>query len=153
MRWGAVALLWCVAACGRTPVQERLPDVRLPTASAQAGAELSSCPTPKCLTVYVAPWCGYCRAATPRLIDLRAYLLGRGVTTRFVVGKDRLDALRRYAADFGPDALLDPDDAVAVNGVPHFFVSTQDGVIIKEISGLPWGDYSTPEFAAFFGLP
>jgi thiol-disulfide isomerase/thioredoxin len=142
-----------LAACGASDTRERLSDIRLPTASAQAGDSLAKCPTAKCLTIYVAPWCGYCRAATPQLIKLRAYLKDNGVTTRFVVGKDRPETLRNYAREFGPDTLLDTEDSVFVNGVPHFFVSDRDGVILKETSGMPWGDFPMPDFAAFFGLP
>jgi hypothetical protein len=44
---------------------------------------------------------------------------------------------------------------VAVGGVPHFFVSDEKGVILKEVSGVPAGaaGLSLEEVAAFFGLP
>ena len=142
-----------LAACSRTQVGDKLPDVRLPTFSAQEGSSLASCPTRKCLTAYVAPWCHYCREGTPMLLALRQYLQKQDVSLRFVVGKDRLPALREYAQVFGPDTLLDVDDSLSVEGVPHFFVSDSGGHILKEISGIPAGDYSLEEIASSFGLP
>jgi hypothetical protein len=146
-------LLAGTAACSRSAGGERLPDLRLPTASAQEGPSLRSCPTAKCLIVYVAPWCGYCRAATPMILALRDYLQSRGVTTRIVVGKDRLAVLRDYARDFGPDTLLDPDEAFPVGGVPHFFVTDRAGAVLKEVSGVPSVKIPVEDFAAYFGLP
>lgn len=140
-------------ACSRPGATEKLPDVRLPTVSAALGPSLASCPAKKCLTVYIAPWCGYCRAATPMLIELRKYLRKNQEEMRFIVGRDRLQALRDYARIFGPDTLMDVDDVFSVDGVPHFFVSDSQGTIIKEVSGAPMGDYSLEEIAAYFSLP
>ena len=154
-RAAKLSLLACVllASCSLSEGPEKLPDLRLPTVSAQEGPSLASCPKRKCLTVYLAPWCGYCRQATPRLIELSRYLAQNGVETRFVVGKDSLSALRDYARVFGPDAMLDVDDVLSVGGVPHFFVTEAGGAVLKDVSGVPTGDYSMEEFAAFFGLP
>ena len=149
----ALLLAFLLGACSRPGATEKLPDINLPTVSAKPGPSLASCPERKCLTVYVAPWCGYCRAATPMLIALRRYLRQNQVETRFVVGKDRLASLRDYARVFGPDTLLDVDDAFAVDGVPHFFVSDPHGAILKEVSGMPTGDYPLEEIAGYFGLP
>jgi hypothetical protein len=155
----AVTLLFMVvgllAACSRDEGSDKLPDVRLPTVSAQESPSLASCPARKCLTAYVAPWCHYCRESTPMLIALRGYLGKHGVATRFVVGKDAVEALSRYAQVFGPDTMLDVHDAVEVGGVPHFFVSDDKGVILKDISGVPAGATELPieQVAATFGLP
>ena len=141
------------ASCAKSDERERLPDLRMPTVAAQESPSLASCPTSKCLTAYVAPWCGYCRAATPMLLALRRFLGEHDVTTRFVVGKDQLPALRDYAQVFGPDAMLDVNDSLDIGGVPHFFVSDRNGVILKEISGVPAGQAPIAEIAAVFGLP
>ncbi len=144
-----------LTACARSGEGDRLPDVRLPTYAAQQSSSLSACGARKCLTVYVAPWCHYCRESTPMLLALRDYLGQRGVETRFVVGKDALTALRDYARVFGPGTMLDVHDALEVGGVPHFLVSDDRGFILKEISGIPAGatDLSLEEVAASFGLP
>jgi thiol-disulfide isomerase/thioredoxin len=142
-----------LSACADRGAAEKMPDLRLSNYSAQTGASLAACPTPKCMTAYVAPWCGYCRQSTPILLALREYLKAHGVTTRFVVGKDRLTALRAYAREFGPDTLLDTEDAFSVSGVPHFFVSDDKGMILREVSGVPMGAESIEQFAAAFGLP
>jgi thiol-disulfide isomerase/thioredoxin len=143
------------AACSGDEVAYKLPDVRLPTVSAQESPSLATCPAHKCLTAYVAPWCHYCRESTPMLIALRDYLGKRGVETRFVVGKDAVGALRDYARVFGPGTLLDVHDALEIGGVPHFFVSDDKGLILKEVSGVPAGGADLPleEVAASFGLP
>lgn len=156
MRSAAAALALAaglLAGCSEGAVSERLPDVRLPTLSAQESPSLSSCRAAKCLTVYLAPWCGYCRQSTPMLLALRRFLDGRGVETRIVVGKDSLAALRSYAGEFGPDTLLDAHGVLDVRGVPHFFVTDAKGAILKEVSGVPSGGYSVEEVAGFFGLP
>ena len=145
--------LLALACSGGEAPSQKLPDVRLPTYAAQQAASLASCSMAKCLTVYVAPWCGSCRAATPMLLKLRRYLQDRGVETRFVVGKDEAPALRAYAEIFGPDTQLDIDDSLSVGGVPHFFVSDSSGGIVKEVSGIPMGDFSSADMAAYFGLP
>ncbi len=137
-------------ACSRAGTG--LPDVSLPTL-AGGQTKLASCTAAKCLTVYVAPWCGYCRAATPAIRALRVFLADNGVATRVIVGMDRPDALREYAADFGPDTLLDAGQALSVGGVPHFYVTDASGKLIKEVAGVPSGDVDTRRFAAFFGLP
>lgn len=143
------ALAW--TAC--SPAGKGMSEAELPTLAGSQGARLSSCPTPKCLTVYVAPWCGYCRASTPQIIALREFLKANNVATRIVVGQDRLSSVRDYAREFGPDTLLDPDNAVAVSGgVPHFYVSDSSGALLKDVPGIPQTD-DIRLMASYFGLP
>lgn len=114
---------------------------------------LAACPTGKCLNVYVAPWCGYCRAATPSILKLREYLNAKGVATRIVVGMDRLAAVKDYAQTFGPATGLDPNNSVGVKGgVPHFFVTDKTGRVLKDVPGFPQAG-SIERLAEFFGLP
>jgi hypothetical protein len=148
-RFLVVGLLAALAACSRAPAA--LPTDALPTLEGKS-VSLSSCPTEKCLTVQVAPWCHYCRAATPLLLKLRPYLAERGVTMRFVVGLDKMAALRDYAAVFGPDTALDAKGAVGGSGVPHFMVSDRQGRVIKDVPGMPQLD-TVEDVAAYFGLP
>lgn len=132
-----------------------LPSEPLPTLSTGKTVSLASCPTAKCLTVVVAPWCGYCRSATPHVLALREYLNTRGVTTRVVVGMDKMQNVKDYALEFGPDTLIDPAGQVTANGVPHFFVTDAAGAVLKEVAGVPAGldDLGPRDFASFFGLP
>jgi len=116
-------------------------------------ASLASCPTPKCFTVYVAPWCPYCHASTPSILGLRTFLEDHGVTTRIIVGMDRPEAVRDYAATFGPNTLLDPAGKLDIQGVPHFFVSDHTGRILRNVEGFPVGTGSNQELAGYFGLP
>lgn len=144
-----LALAAALSACSRAP--QGLPSEPLPTVSGGV-VSLAACPTDKCLTVKVAPWCPYCRAATPTLLRLRGYLAQRGVTMRFVVGLDREPAVRDYARKFGPDTVIDLHDAVPTpEGVPHFMVTDRKGTVLKDVPGMPQTD-SLSELAEFFGL-
>lgn len=144
-----------MAACGEGVQKPKagMPDVSLPTLSASAGPSLSSCATSKCFTVYVAPWCGYCRQATPLIIQLRKFLKGRGVDTRVIVGLDGLEPVKEYAAAFGPDTLIDMNDSLHVKGVPHFYVSDGTGKVTKELAGFPSGVDDVERLASIFALP
>ena len=146
----AVALVLFLGACSS---RSEMPDVRLPMLSGKLGVNLASCAAAKCLTVYVAPWCGYCRQATPQILRLRDFLKERGILTRVVVGKDRREALIDNARDFGPETLIDVEDSFDVRGVPHFFVSDGSGRVLKEVAGVPTGVDDIGRFAAYFGLP
>ena len=149
----AAATLSLGACSSEPPAKPYLPPIELAKLAGGAGGSMASCPTEKCLTVYVAPWCGYCRAGTPTMIALRAFLKTKNVATRFVVGMAPLEDVKEYAKEFGPEALLDPDNAMGVRGgVPHFFVSDATGRVLKRVPGLPQtGDVEL--LAAYFGLP
>ncbi|MBI3548739.1 MAG: redoxin family protein [Elusimicrobia bacterium] len=137
-RWRAVLLCGAFAAAGcGVKSASSFETLTLPTASGAKTVALGQCPTPKCLTVFVAPWCGYCRAASPMIRALREHLAKRNVTTRIVVGMDREDSVRGYAAEFGPDTLIDPKGSIHLSGVPHFFASSADGKVFKDVAGAP----------------
>lgn len=132
-----------------------LPRRSLPRLAGKDPLALAECSAKKCLTVYVAPWCGYCRAGTPAIVALREHLRAHDVAVRVVVGMDKEENVRAYAKEFGPETALDPGGAVGVQGgVPHFYVSDGSGRILNEIAGLPQGAMDDPaELAAYFGLP
>ncbi|MBI5208863.1 MAG: TlpA family protein disulfide reductase [Elusimicrobia bacterium] len=116
------------------------------------GSSLAACPTAKCLTVYVAPWCGYCRRATPIIVELQRRLPKDAATLRVVVGMDSMEAVRQYAREFGPDTLLDPEGSFRMNGVPQFLVSDASGRLVKKVPGMPDVE-SAAEMAELLGLP
>lgn len=122
---------------GRGP--EALPEGPLLLAAAAGGTrDWSVCPAAKCLTVYVAPWCGVCRASTAFINAVTAFLNENGVPARVVVGKDSPEAVAAYAADFGPETLLDPEGRVPLaGGVPQFIVTSSDGKVLKRQPGVP----------------
>lgn len=133
----------------------KLPRRLLPRLSGGEPLALADCAAKKCLTVYVAPWCGYCRAGTPAIVALREHLRAHDVPVRVVVGMDREENVRDYAREFGPETALDPGGSVGVQGgVPHFYVSDGSGRILNEIAGLPQDVMNEPaDLAAYFGLP
>jgi len=98
---------------------------------------LQSCATEKCLTVYLSPWCGVCRASTDLIKALRPWLAERGVASRVVIGRDRPDAVEEYAKVFGPDTLIDAAGVVPLRGgVPQFLISDGAGNILKAQPGV-----------------
>lgn len=115
--------------------------------------ELKSCPARRCLTVYIAPWCHYCRSSTPALLALRDYLTPLGVATRFIVGMDKPAALADYASTFGPDTRLDEAGRFVSGGVPHFYVTDNAGRLLKDQAGVPAGEDDPQRLAALLGLP
>ncbi|TBR16776.1 hypothetical protein EPO15_18530 [bacterium] len=134
-----------------------------PVVLASAGGESvtwSSCPAAKCLTVYVAPWCGVCRASTGFLKAFAEAMERAGVPSRVVVGRGEPAAVADYAKAFGPRALLDPEGKVPLaGGVPQFIVTAADGAVLKRQPGVPRiieppiPEADIREVAAFLGLP
>jgi|CXWL01.1.fsa_nt_gi thiol-disulfide isomerase/thioredoxin len=147
----ALAVLLC--ACGGEGVASKLPDVRLPTLGGPLGPSLATCSTEKCLTVLVAPWCGVCHSVAPDIVRLRRHLDSAGVSTRVVVGLAELPQIKEFAAEFGSDALLDPERKMSANGVPLFLVTNRKGEVIKRLAGFPSGRPTPQQLAEFFGLP
>lgn len=128
-------------------------NVDLPRADGGGLVWMAGCPTDKCLTVFVAPWCGFCRAATPAIRALREHLAARGVETRVVVGKDKPEAIREYAVEFGSGTILDLDGEFRfTGGLPHFFVSREGGEVVLDRPGMRAGE-APKSAAARLGLP
>ena len=122
-----------------------LPDLPLPAATAEGTAAGDSparvfCGGSKgCLVVYVAPWCGPCRASLPGDVALAEHVAPMGYETVFVVGMDEEPACLGMARSIGRPARLDTDGrwakAAKVRGVPHFLVTTPGGKIVKRQAG------------------
>ena len=58
-----------------------------------------------------------------------------------------------YAKVFGPDTLLDPKGSVPLDGVPHFYVTSASGEILKDLGGLPAGVEHAETLASILDLP
>jgi hypothetical protein len=98
---------------------------------------LKSCPTARCLNVYMSPWCGVCRASTDLIKELRPWLAERGVATRVIIGRDRPDAVTDYAKVFGPETLVDAEGRFPLQGgVPQFVISDGEGRILRSQPGV-----------------
>lgn len=131
----------------------KLPDVRLQTLGGATGPSLAACPTDKCLTVLVAPWCGVCHQVSGDVIRLRRYLDEQGIASRVVVGMATLEEIKPFAERFGSDTLMDPDGAFKARGVPLFVTTDRDGKVLKTVPGFPRGSGTLGDLAAYFGLP
>jgi hypothetical protein len=151
---GAIlALAACSGSSGNSASVRRLPDARLPTLAGIPGAPLSSCPTDKCLTVLVAPWCGVCRAEASNLVQFRRYLDAHGVSSRIVVGlSDDLPAIKKFAAVFGSDALIDADGVMSSRATPLMLISDREGRILKVVEGFPSQLHGAEELANYLDL-
>ena len=122
-----------------------LPEVALGAATADGRAEAAAkapvlCRGANgCLVVYVAPWCGPCRASLPGDAALADHIRSKGYETVFVVGMDKPEACLEMTRSLGRPARLDPDGtwakAAGVRGVPHFLVTTPTGKITKRQAG------------------
>jgi thiol-disulfide isomerase/thioredoxin len=154
--FAVVALVVALSSCsGRSSDADarRLPDVRLAQASGALAPTLASCPTDKCLTVLVAPWCGVCRAEAPNIVQFRKWLAARGVTLRVVVGlSPDAKAVRAFGAQFGPDALLDFDSVLPARATPTFLVSDRAGRVLKVLEGFPSASRGPVDLARTLGL-
>jgi hypothetical protein len=155
-----LAFVGALLLAGCSGPKDSLKGMELRTLASDQRRSLGACPAAKCLTVYVAPWCGYCRAATPMIVALGGYLEKKGVPTRVVVGLDRPEAVLEYAKAFGPDTFLDPNGrAQPAAGVPNFRISDADGAILHSQSGVPqgleppWTDSVLGGIAALYHLP
>ena len=151
----AVLALAAVAACsgGGSKSARRLPDARLPTLGGVVGPSLASCPTDKCLTILVAPWCGVCRAEAPNFVVLRHWLDARGISSRVVVGlSDDKAAVEKFAAEFGADALLDTGGVLSSRSTPLLLVSDREGKVVKVVNGFPSGVRGPEELAKYLDL-
>ncbi len=100
----------------------------------------------------MAPWCGVCRAEASNFVSLRHYLDARGVSSRIVVGlSGDAAAIRRFAAAFGADALLDADGALRSRSTPLLLVSDRDGRVLKAVEGVP-SQLDAAELARYLDL-
>ncbi|UPT72407.1 MAG: hypothetical protein M0D55_10440 [Elusimicrobiota bacterium] len=99
----------------------------------------------------VAPWCGVCHQVAPDIVALRRRLDRAGVSSRVVVGLAELGPIKEFAAEFGSDALLDPDGVMRARGVPLFLVTDRAGNVLKRVGGFPRG-LDADGLAAYFGL-
>ena len=107
-----------------------------------------------CLIVYVAPWCGPCKASLPHDRALADLVKGRGIETTFVVGMDAMPRCQEMARAIGREVLVDEKGAWArtmgIRGVPHFLVTNADGKVLKRQAGALLGN--PEEFARLLGL-
>lgn len=143
----AVTLWW---GGGRGASGAGLPSQALPQLGG-GETSLAECGASKCLTVVLAPWCGYCRSATPMLLRLREEAAARGALVRFVIGQDNPEGLREYASVFGRGTVLDERNVIKPRGVPHFYLSDRSGAVIKTMAGAPPTE-DAKLVADYFGL-
>lgn len=113
-------------------------------AAGGGGASLAGCGSKRyCATIYVSPWCPYCKA---RASEFQRYVNGRGGSergVRVVVGAGRKPGdNNRTAASYGGSGVADNSGGIAqalgVYGYPSFFVQENGAVILQGGAAEGW---------------
>lgn len=131
----AFALALSMTACVSSSTAVRDDNSEIPTCKSEPENLLSSCPTERCMAVYLAPWCGYCERVIPAIKELPRLLAARNIATCVVVGRAETDALQRFVSEHGLDASFDEKGQISVSGVPYFFSFDRDGNILSSFGG------------------
>jgi len=113
------------------------------TAGSFEGSEISaiSCEAKeKCVIVYVAPWCPYCKMALGVIKELRAkWADSESIDFIIVIGLDKIKNLNRMADEIGGEVYLDPDGDVIKRfggrGIPHWYVLDSDNKLLRHFGG------------------
>lgn len=110
----------------------------------------SSCPSERCIGVYVTPWCTYCTQMMPVIHALPEQAWRRGMATCAVIGNDSPARLREYATRHGLSATFDPESVIPIHAVPTVFMFDKQGRILKQIKGMAQHDDSTLYSAEYY---
>lgn len=97
------------------------------------------CSAEKCLTVYLAPWCGACKSLTPMIVDLNSQMETDGIPFTIVVGADTPAKILDYAGTYPLPVVMDLESkykkAASINNYPTFIVTNKKGQVIKRYKG------------------
>lgn len=97
---------------------------------------LTSCPTDRCVGVYLVPWCAPCTQLMPIVHELPEKAWRRGLSACSVVGRAPMDTLRDYATRHSLTApVFDEEGVVPINRFPTMFLFDKSGAILKTVSG------------------
>lgn len=97
---------------------------------------LLSCPTKRCLGIYLAPWCRYCLAAIPIVKKIPEVASTIGVQTCIIVGRSATENLQEFANGHNLNATLDTEGIIPLTGIPFFFSFDQKGNIKSSFGGV-----------------
>ncbi|HSA24218.1 MAG TPA: hypothetical protein P5076_22345, partial [Myxococcota bacterium] len=107
---GVVVLLLVAAAITWSLWPRKLPRTDLVPSRAHASGLDPCLGKPRCLVVYLAPWCPSCKSAARVVREaIAGYAGSREVGVQAVVGQDERGALEEMAAGIGPSTFLDLD--------------------------------------------
>lgn len=134
----AVALACLLALSASSGHAQTLLNAELPRLGGGPSVSLNRCPKPRCLVIYLAPWCPVCRRNADFFLSVQDELEREwDVAARIAVGLSYESDLRKYAEGFGPETLLDLRKSIPVTGVPAFIVTDGSGRVLRQWAGVP----------------
>jgi len=94
----------------------------------------------RCVIVFIAPWCGYCRASEPFISALRSDAAASSTFgLKIVIGSDNASALQTKARELGDNTFLDTNglimSAAGVRGYPSWISTDTEGTILARLGG------------------
>ncbi len=90
---------------------------------------------PRCLIIYVSPWCGACQSEVPFLSEVQSFTYDHpNVGFKVYVGSDQEENLRRFASQIRANTFLDIDGSIGrslgVSSYPSYYWLDEEGDII-----------------------
>jgi thiol-disulfide isomerase/thioredoxin len=112
------------------------------TPSDAHGAEVHPCLlSTRCLVVYLAPWCPYCKRSVPIVQKLQERWEGDEIGIVAVIGADSSENIQAMAKTVGEGSYVDLDQSfgkqMGVKGVPAWFLMNDRGEVLTSFSGAP----------------
>lgn len=97
------------------------------------------CAEPKCVVIFLAPWCPKCRESADSITALQRSLSAEGVPIDIVIGDDSKAAVLAFAERFTVPVLLDFHSelfkGISLPGTPYLAVINPEGVVINDLAG------------------
>lgn len=138
-------VLLCALVAGIYWVKSRKPTnfpfLAMTPAKANTEAKETCFDKPKCVLVYLAPWCPYCHNGIPVIQALQTkFKDSPDVGLIVVIGSDQLEKLETMASLIGPHTFVDPQKtvskAIGVESLPTWVVISSKRKIVNRVSGI-----------------
>ncbi len=97
---------------------------------------LTSCPTERCVGVYLVPWCSFCTQLMPVVHELPEKAWRRGLSACAILGNAPQEQLSDYATRHSLRPLYDVDGVIPVSAYPTMFLFDKSGTMQKTVSGI-----------------
>lgn len=132
----SAALCVSLGACNQATIIQYHGEVPFSDCGESPYELLNSCPTERCVGVYLVPWCSYCTQLMPVIHDLPEKAWRRGMSACAIVGHAPMEQLRDYATRHSLSPLYDVEGVIPINSYPTMFLFDKSGTIQKTVSGI-----------------